>query len=175
MSQQLVIAMPQLGFDPFRLYMKGKYVQSLRRAGARVQWLPIRDLDRAAALLRGCDGLLMPGGADLAPSYYGQTTRPECGTIKPERDAADWRLLQEWQGTGKPLLHVFGYRQVVLQRFLARCAHKLPKILHVLRLPFCHCTPARARMAAKWGAGRFFAANAAAFLQNAHTLAKIIS
>ena len=59
--------------------------------------------------------------------------------------------------------------------FLARCAHKLPKILHVLRLPFCHCTPARARMAAKWGAGRFFAANAAAFLQNAHTLAKIIS
>ena len=78
-------------------------------------------------------------------------------------------------GTGKPLLHVFGYRQVVLQRFLARCAHKLPKILHVLRLPFCHCTPAYARMAAKPGAGRFFAANAAAFLQNAHTLAKIIS
>ena len=106
MSQQPVIAIPQLGFDPFRLYMKGKYVQSLRRAGARVQWLPIRDLDRAAALLRGCDGLLMPGGADLAPSYYGQATRPECGTIKPERDAADWRLLQEWQGTGKPLLGV---------------------------------------------------------------------
>ena len=52
MSQQPVIAMPQLGFDPFRLYMKGKYVQSLRRAGARVRWLPIRDLDRAAALLR---------------------------------------------------------------------------------------------------------------------------
>ena len=71
-----VIAMPQLGFDPFRLYMKNKYVQSLRRAGARVRWLPLRDPDRAAALMLSCDGLLMPGGADVAPSYYGRETLP---------------------------------------------------------------------------------------------------
>ena len=76
-----------------------------------------------------------------------------CLKDSPLRDTMDRVFMAQY---GKPLLHVFGYRQVVLQRFLARCAHKLPKILHVLRLPFCHCTPARARMAAKWGAGRFF-------------------
>ena len=101
-----VIAMPQLGFDPFRLYMKNKYVQSLRRAGARVRWLPLRDPDRAAALMLSCDGLLMPGGADVAPSYYGRETLPECGAVKPVRDAAEWAILQAWRGTDKPLLGI---------------------------------------------------------------------
>ena len=34
-----VIAMPKLSNDPFRIYMKSKYVLSLWRTGARVRWI----------------------------------------------------------------------------------------------------------------------------------------
>ena len=34
-----VIAMPKLSNDPFRIYMKSKYVFSLWRSGARVRWI----------------------------------------------------------------------------------------------------------------------------------------
>ena len=34
-----VIAMPKLANDPFRIYMKSKYVLSLWRSGARVRWI----------------------------------------------------------------------------------------------------------------------------------------
>lgn len=105
-GQMPIIAMPQLGFSPRRIYMKSKYVQSLRRAGARVRWISLRDPARAAAQTLQCDGLLMPGGPDLAPSYYGCATEPGCGKINPVRDAAEWRILDAWLPTGKPLLGI---------------------------------------------------------------------
>src|SRR5690606_8516988 len=63
------------------LYTEQKMARSLWRAGA----LPIAHLDipedpdtSARALLERCDGLLLQGGADCAPSSYGESPlRPE--------------------------------------------------------------------------------------------------
>jgi len=68
-----VIGIPQMGHDLFRKYMKSKYVSSLVRAGAQVRWIDVTNPEDSAAQILACDGLLLPGGADIAPALYGQT------------------------------------------------------------------------------------------------------
>ena len=99
-----IIAMPKMGNEPFRIYMKSKYVFSLWRAGARVRWIPLDDIENAIPLLLQCDGLLMPGGVDIEPSRYGQTRSAQCGKSDLQRDEAEWRILGSFLPTRKPVL-----------------------------------------------------------------------
>ena len=46
-----IIAMPKLSNDPFRIYMKSKYVFSLWRSGARVRWIPWENTEKNRAAL----------------------------------------------------------------------------------------------------------------------------
>ena len=57
-----VIAMPKLSNDPFRIYMKSKYVFSLWRSGARVRWIRPENTEKNRRALLECDGLLMQIG-----------------------------------------------------------------------------------------------------------------
>lgn len=102
----IVIAMPKMGNDLMRIYMKSKYVLSLRRAGAKVRWIPWEDTPENRALLLRCDGLLMPGGVDIEPSRYGQETDPQCGKIDLKRDAAEWWMPDAFLPTSKPVLGI---------------------------------------------------------------------
>ena len=99
-----VIAMPKLGNDPFRIYMKSKYVLSLWRTGAAVRWIPLDGSAESLAALLECDGLLMPGGVDIEPARYGQQKTEQCGKTDPARDAGEWRVLETFLPTGKPVL-----------------------------------------------------------------------
>ena len=101
-----VIAMPRLSNDPFRIYMKSKYVFSLWRAGARVRWISPENTDANRSALLACDGLLMPGGVDIEPSRYGQETDEKCGKIDLPRDAMEWWILDTFLPTGKPVLGI---------------------------------------------------------------------
>ena len=101
-----VIAMPKLSNDPFRIYMKSKYVFSLRRAGAKVRWIKPENTEANRTALLECDGLLMPGGADIEPARYGQETSKECGKIDLARDAAEWWMLETFLPTKKPVLGI---------------------------------------------------------------------
>ena len=101
-----VIAMPKLSNDPFRIYMKSKYVLSLWRTGARVRWIGNENTEANRRSLIDCDGLLMPGGVDIEPARYGQETDEKCGKIDLARDAAEWWMLDAFLPTGKPLLGI---------------------------------------------------------------------
>ena len=70
-----VIAMPRMENSLLRCYMIYKYRQSLRRAGATVKRFPLRTLEKNMDALLRCDGLLMPGGADIQPHLYGHSGR----------------------------------------------------------------------------------------------------
>jgi putative glutamine amidotransferase len=98
--------MPKLSNDPFRIYMKSKYVFSLWRAGARVRWISPENTDANRSALLACDGLLMPGGVDIEPSRYGQETDEKCGKIDLARDAMEWWILETFLPTGKPVLGI---------------------------------------------------------------------
>jgi putative glutamine amidotransferase len=100
-----VIAMPQWGNNLLRLYMKSKYVFSLHRAGARIRWIEMDDPDLAEKT-RDCDGLLLPGGDDIDPSRYGQPRQEKCGKSCELRDQAEWKMLEAFLPTGKPILGI---------------------------------------------------------------------
>lgn len=99
-----IIAIPQMGNDLFRRYMKRKYVKSLRQAGAAVRWVELEDPEQAAAEALLCDGLLLPGGADIAPALYHQTPSAKCGEPNETRDRAEPVILRAFLKTGKPVL-----------------------------------------------------------------------
>ena len=68
----VTIAMPRMSTDPELTTAQSKYVESLARAGAEVHWVELSDPDAAAAEALTCDGLLLPGGGDMHPAFYGQ-------------------------------------------------------------------------------------------------------
>lgn len=101
-----LIAMPKLSNDPFRIYMKSKYVLSLWRSGATVRWIPPENTEANRRALLECDGLLMPGGVDIEPALYGQETSKECGKVDLARDKAEWWILETFLPTRKPVLGI---------------------------------------------------------------------
>lgn len=103
--KQPLIALPQWGNSPLRLYMKSKYIQSLRRAGARILWIEMDD-PQLAEKVCACDGLLLPGGDDIDPSRYGAPRHEKCGKSSSLRDEAEWKLLEAFLPTGKPILGI---------------------------------------------------------------------
>ena len=100
----IVIAVPQMGTDLFRKYMKSKYVKSLKRAGAEVRWIELDDTEKAVKESLGCDGLLLPGGADIEPSLYGREREEKCGKPNELRDKYEFLIYNEFVKTDKPIL-----------------------------------------------------------------------
>lgn len=98
------IAIPQMGHDLFRRYMKSKYAASLRRAGAIPCWIELTEEKQALEQLFSCDGLLLPGGADVDPALYGQEKTELCGAQNALRDTMEFTMLEAWLPTGKPVL-----------------------------------------------------------------------
>lgn len=99
-----VIAMPQMNTSLIRFYMRTKYVQSLKRAGAKVRWIPWRANERDLKRLMECDGLLMPGGDDIDPKHYGREREAKCGKSNPVQDSGELAVLETFLTTGKPIL-----------------------------------------------------------------------
>lgn len=103
---EIMIAVPQMGNDLFRKYMKSKYTKSLERAGAKVRWIELDDLHAAVQDALSCDGLLLPGGADISPTMYGQTPIPQCGKPNVLRDKVEPAILNAFLETGKPIFAI---------------------------------------------------------------------
>ncbi|MFR5876581.1 MAG: gamma-glutamyl-gamma-aminobutyrate hydrolase family protein [Eubacterium sp.] len=103
---KIVIAIPQMGNDLFRKYMKSKYTKSLERAGAEVKWIELDNIDSAVSEALSCDGLLLPGGTDISPAMYGQIPIKECGKPNKIRDKAEPEILNAFLKTGKPIFAI---------------------------------------------------------------------
>lgn len=100
----ITIAIPQMGTDLFRKYMKSKYVKSLERAGATVKWIELDDTEKAVKEVLDCDGLLLPGGADIEPALYGREREEKCGKPNELRDKNEFVIYNAFVKTGKPIL-----------------------------------------------------------------------
>lgn len=78
--------------------------------GEPVTMLPVADeVDGAnwAARLSGLDGVLMPGGGDIAPSFYGQQPNTdELYGVDAMQDAADISLVKWALANGMPVLAI---------------------------------------------------------------------
>jgi putative glutamine amidotransferase len=83
--------------NPFGRFVRTDldYVKGVSEAGGvPVVLPPSLSLRAAEALLDGLDGLLLSGGPDLDPGYYGEEPIPELGTNIPEWDELEMALLR---------------------------------------------------------------------------------
>ena len=109
----VTVAIPQMGTDLFRKYMKSKYVKSLERAGAKVRWIELDDTKKAIEEALSCDGLLLPGGADIEPALYGREREEKCGKPNELRDKNEFEIFNAFVKTEKPVLGICRGFQVI--------------------------------------------------------------
>src|SRR4051812_48055973 len=91
------------------------YVDAIQRAGGRALILPA---DSVAAthpdeVLEGLDALLLAGGADIDPRFYGAEPHPELGPVVPERDTFEIALARAALERALPFLGVCRGMQVL--------------------------------------------------------------
>lgn len=92
------------------LYVKDLYVEKIVAAGGYPILLP-SDLD--TSIVHKIDGLLLTGGGDVAPSYFGQEPDPNLGRITPRRDQFELTLTEMMVEQNKPVLAICRGMQVV--------------------------------------------------------------
>jgi putative glutamine amidotransferase len=97
-----------------RLQVKETYLQAILSNGA----LPVvmayaSDADQIDGYLRRVDGLLISGGADVDPAYYGEEPLPVLGKIFPARDRFEIALIREAARRDIPILAICRGMQVV--------------------------------------------------------------
>ena len=103
---RVVIAMPRMSTDPEPTVAQSKYMESLARAGAGMRWVELSDPEQAVQDALTCDGLLLPGGGDMDPKFYGQARIPACGEPNLLRDSAEPLLLRAFLAADKPVLGI---------------------------------------------------------------------
>jgi len=105
--ERLLIGMPTMGPEHFRIYMGDKYIAGVERAGGMVQQIPWGVSDRDLYLMtENYAGILLPGGPDIDPALYGQEPIPACGQPLPDRDDLEARTLRVAFLRGLPVLGI---------------------------------------------------------------------
>jgi putative glutamine amidotransferase len=96
-----------------RLAVNRTYVTALQDAGADVVLLPPGPNGPPSPLLDRLDGLLLPGGVDVGPAWYGESPRPALGEVDEDLDALEVPLARAAVERGLPVFGVCRGQQVV--------------------------------------------------------------
>ena len=90
------------------------YIDAVVAAGGVPVILPIiSDAAAVSDMLRRVDGVLMIGGEDIDPGYYGEAPIPEMGEVNAPRDEFEDVLIHLCLGSGLPLLGICRGEQVI--------------------------------------------------------------
>ena len=90
------------------------YVKAIENAGGTPFVLPItNEKENILKLLKTCDGLLMTGGGDIDPKYYGEELHPNAEEPCPVRDEFDFFCFRTAFALKKPIFAICRGVQVV--------------------------------------------------------------
>ncbi len=88
-------------------YVYRKYMQAVQDAGGMPVLLSIDPPEETMQeLLSQMDGLLLAGGHDIDPKYYGEAPLPELGGVSPERDTTEFTMIRLCREMNKPILGI---------------------------------------------------------------------
>jgi putative glutamine amidotransferase len=99
--------------EPEVFRLREDYVRSVETAGGLPLVLAPGRPEDAAEVLGRVDALLLTGGADLDPKYYGEAPHPKLGPTFEERDAFELALVREALRRDLPLLAICRGQQVL--------------------------------------------------------------
>ena len=102
------------------------YVDAVVRAGAIPVVLPVLDARDVDDLLRSVDGILLSGGVDIDPSWYGAERQPEVEVVDLARDEFELALVRAAADLGIPVLGVCRGMQLLNVAFGGTLIQHLP-------------------------------------------------
>lgn len=93
-------------YEHDRFWLPAAYCSRIESAGALPLLIPPLDPAGAMIMVESLDGLLLSGGGDVAPLYYGQEAQPGLGEVDLQRDAWEFALVRAALPLGLPLLGI---------------------------------------------------------------------
>lgn len=102
------------------------YTEAVTLAGGRAVLVPPDDLD--ADVIRALDGLVLSGGADITPSWYGAEPVPLTDP-RPDRDEGEMVLARAALAAGLPILGVCRGMQLLAVAAGGTLHQHLPDVL----------------------------------------------
>lgn len=97
-----------------RSYVNEDYVYSVIKNGGIPYIIPFNEDEEVIRMqMEHVDGLILSGGHDVTPRFYGQEPLIKLGGVYPERDTFDFRLLENAVKAGKPVLGICRGFQVI--------------------------------------------------------------
>jgi putative glutamine amidotransferase len=95
-----LIGLPTLpipaGLKPARFGINQAYVRAIEAAGAAPVLIPLlEDADRLQAIYARLDGMVLPGGEDVAPQAYHERPIRDLNEVEPVRDRVEL-MLARW-------------------------------------------------------------------------------
>ena len=82
------------------------YVHCVAAAGGLPVPLPYNDPALAEEYIARLDGLVLTGGLDVDPFFYGEEPKPEVGKVDPARDRFELALIQGAHAAGLPIFAI---------------------------------------------------------------------
>lgn len=118
------------------------YVQAVRKAGGAPVVIPaIEDGALLRQIISKLDGLLMTGGADVNPLWYGEEPRQQLQAVDPVRDAYELKLIKLASDRNIPILGICRGEQLINIAFGGTLYQDIPSqhpvkpIKHVQDMP----------------------------------------
>jgi putative glutamine amidotransferase len=91
---------------PQSVVMNQRYYTAVEQAGGAPVLIPLLadEEDALRTVYELCQGILIPGGVDMDPSFFGEDPHPELGRTDPARDRLELQLTRWCIQDRKPLL-----------------------------------------------------------------------
>lgn len=100
--------------DNGQLQLRRQYLDAISRAGGiPVVLAPSSQPGQAERGCEICQGVLLSGGGDVDPCYWGETPSPALGCVSPVRDYYEISLTRAALASGKPILGICRGMQVM--------------------------------------------------------------
>lgn len=99
-----------LFFGSQRVFLVSDYVEAVIRAGAIPLALPSCQLGSddsyVEELMELVDGIILTGGNDVDPAYYGEEPHPKLGELMPEKDRLEFKMIDLAYKSGKGIFGI---------------------------------------------------------------------
>jgi Predicted glutamine amidotransferases len=103
-----------------RVRVNESYTAAVQMAGLRPYVLPVLSAEDADAMLDGMSGLVLTGGEDIDPSYYGAPPHPALGDVHAGRDAFEIAIARAAHARKLPTLAICRGIQVAAVAWVER-------------------------------------------------------
>lgn len=110
--------------------VRPSYLRAIEAAGGVPLLIHLTDDEAVVrALYERCDGILLPGGDDIDPAYFGEERHPQLGDVDPQRDTVELLLARWTREDRKPLMGICRGLQVINVAFGGSLYQDIPSQL----------------------------------------------